>query len=146
MAAVVKTATPGFDALAAQRCVVISGLKSAPLTVGKFAKYDPVYIDSAGDLRAAVDTSDAVKFDGFAASKSDSDGVHPVTVLGFGAIMEWLEDSDNYDPGSLFYVGAANQLETTGRVPVAMNITTKEIIVICPPGIRRGIDSVALPT
>ena len=146
MAAVVKSTTPGVDALSAQRCIVISGLLSKANTAGKFAKYDPVYIDSDGALVAATDVSTAVKFDGFAASASDSDGNHPVTVLGQGAIMEWLEDSDNYDPGSLFYVGAANQLETTGRVPVAMSITGKEIIVICPPGIRRGIDSVALPT
>jgi hypothetical protein len=145
MAAVVKTTTPGYDNLSAQRCVVISELFSAANTAGKFAQFDPVYIDSDGALRAAADDSTQVLFDGFAMIGSDSDGNHPVTVMGQGLIMEWLEDSDNYDPGTLFYVGAANQLETTGRVPVAMSIATKEIIVISPPGIRRGIDSVALP-
>jgi secreted PhoX family phosphatase len=145
MAAVVKTTTPGYDALSAQTCIKISELLSAPLTAGKFAKLDPVFIDSDGNLQAATDTSDSVKFDGFAAVGSDSDGSHPVTVLGQGIIMEWLEASDNYDPGSLFYVGAANQLESGGRVPVAMSISTKEIICIQAPGVRRGIDSAALP-
>jgi hypothetical protein len=51
-------------------------------------------------------------------------------------IMEWLEDSDDYTPGTKFYVGAANQLETTGTTAVAMAINAKEIIVIAAPGVR----------
>jgi hypothetical protein len=138
MAAVVKTATPGFDALSAQHCIKITELFSG----GAFAKFDPVYINSDGAVVAAVDTSDLLGFDGFAMSLSDSDiptgatyGT-PVTIYGQGLIMEWLEDSDDYTPGTKFYVGAANQLETTGRTPVAMAINNKEIIVISPPGVR----------
>jgi hypothetical protein len=142
MAAVVKSTKAGYDVLSAQTCVKITELFAGE----KFAALDPVYIDSAGAVMVGVDTSDAVKFDGFAARGIDSDQIGaPVTILSHGAIMEWLEDSDNYDPGSLFYVGAANELETTGRVPVAMAINGREIIVIAGPGIRRGVDSVALP-
>ncbi|MBL0320744.1 MAG: hypothetical protein IPP74_15825 [Alphaproteobacteria bacterium] len=69
-------------------------------------------------------------------SASDSDGGTPCTIKGFGLIMEWLEDSDDYTPGTRFYVGAANQLETTGTTPVAMAINNKEIIIIAGPGVR----------
>lgn len=141
MAAVVKSTHAGYDALSAQTCVKITELFAGE----KFAELDPVYIDSDGAVMAAVDTSDTVKFDGFAARTIDSDQIGaPVTILGHGLIMEWLEDSDGYSPADLFYVGAANQLETTGRVPVAMAINDREIIVIAGPGIRRGVDSVAL--
>jgi hypothetical protein len=56
--------------------------------------------------------------------------------MGLGLIMEWLEDSDDYTPGTKFYVGAANELETTGTTAVAMAINNKEIIVIAAPGVR----------
>ena len=138
MAAVTKTTTPVFDALSAQTCIKITELFSG----GAFAKYDPVYINSDGKVVQAVDTSDLLGFDGFAMSLSDSDipagdvfGT-PVTIYGFGAIFEFLEDSDNYTPGTKFYVGASGNLETTGRTPVAMAINNKEIIVIAPPGLR----------
>jgi hypothetical protein len=80
-----------------------------------------------------------LNFDGFAMSKNDSDGGLPCTIMGLGLIMEWLEDSDNYTPGTRFYVGATNQLETTGTTPVAMAINGKEIIVIAPPGLRAAV-------
>ena len=141
MTAVVKSTKAGYDALSAMTCVKISELFAG----AKFKFLDPVYIDSAGVVQAAIDDSDMVKFDGFASRTIDSDMIGaPVTILSHGLICEWLEDSDNYDPGSLFYVGAANQLETTGRVPVAMSINGREIVVIAGPGIRRGVDSVAL--
>lgn len=133
MAAVVKSTVAGYDALSAQRCVVISELFSS----GPFEKFDPVYIDSDGKVQAAIDDTTGVKFDGFAMNPSDSDMLGtPVTIMGQGLIMEWLEDSDDYTPGTLLYVGAANQLETTGTTPIAMAISNKEIIVIAPPGLR----------
>jgi hypothetical protein len=142
MAAVVKSTRAGYDALSAQTCVKISELFAG----AKFAKLDPVYIDSDGKVQPAADDSTQVLFDGFAARGIDSDQIGaPVTILGHGLIMEWLQDSDGYSPADLFYVGAANQLETTGRVPVVMAINDREVIVIAGPGIRRGIDSVALP-
>lgn len=138
MAAVVKSTKAGYDTISAQTCITISELLSAANTAGKFEKLDPVYIDSNGRVTAAIDDTSAVKFDGFAMSASDSDGSLPVTIKGLGLIMEWLKDSDSYTPGTLLYVGAANQLETTGRQAVAMAISDKEIIVIAPPGIRLG--------
>ena len=137
MAAVVKSTKAGYDAISAQKCINISELIGAgPGTA--FAKLDPVYIDSDGKVRPSIDDTSAVKFDGFAMSANDSDGGLPVTIMGLGLIMEWLEDSDSYTPGTLLYAGAANQLETTGRQAIAMAITDKEIIVIAPPGIRLG--------
>jgi hypothetical protein len=137
MAAVVKSTKAGYDAISATKCINISELLGAGPGLA-FAKYDPVFIDSDGKVRPSMDDTSAVKFDGFAMSKNDSDGGLPVTIMGLGLIMEWLEDSDNYTPGTLLYVGAANQLETTGRQAVAMAISDKEIIVIAPPGIRLG--------
>lgn len=138
MAAVVKSTKAGYDTISAMNCINISELLSANNSAGKFEKLDPVYIDSDGRVTASLDDTSAVRFDGFAMSASDSDGATPVTIKGQGLIMEWLEDSDNYTPGTLFYVGAANQLETTGRVAVAMAINATEIIVIAPPGVRLG--------
>jgi hypothetical protein len=138
MAAVVKSTKAGYDAISAMNCVTISELLSANNTAGKFAKLDPVYIDSDGRVTAAFDDTSAVRFDGFAMSESDSDGALPVTIKGLGLIMEWLEDSDAYTPGTLLYAGAANQLETTGRTPIAMAISATEIIVIAAPGVRGG--------
>ena len=143
MAAVVKSTKAGYDAISATKCINISELLTAGPGLA-FAKLDPVYIDSDGKVRPANDDSASVNFDGFAMTKNDSDGGTPCTIMGQGLIMEWLEDSDLYTPGTLLYVGAANQLETTGRVPVAMAISDKEIIVIQAPGVRRGLDSVAL--
>jgi hypothetical protein len=137
MAAVVKSTKAGIDTISASKCIRIDELMTAGAGLA-FAKYDPVYIDSDGKLRASIDDTTGVKFDGFAMSENDSDGGKPCTVLGQGLIMEWLESSDLYTPGTLLYVGAANQLETTGRQAVAMAITNKEIIVIAPPGIRLG--------
>ena len=137
MSAVVKSTKAGYDAISATRCVNISEL----LTAGPgaaFEKLDPVYIDSDGKVRPAFDDSSAVRFDGFAMSENDSTGGLPCTIMGLGLIMEWLEDSDLYTPGTLLYAGAANQLETTGRTAIAMAITDKEIIVIAPPGVRGG--------
>lgn len=135
MAAVAKSSKAGYDALSASRCIVISEL----LTAGPgaaFEKLDPVYIDSDGEIRPAYDDTTGNKFDGFAMSSNDSDGGLPCTIMGLGLIMEWLEDSDDYTPGTKFYVGAANELETTGTTAVAMAINNKEIIVIAAPGVR----------
>jgi hypothetical protein len=134
MAAVIKSTRKGYDALSAMTCVKISECFAG----GKFAELDPVYIDSNGAVMAATDDSTAeLAFDGFAARGVDSDQIGaPCTILSHGVIMEWLEDSDNYTPGTLFYVGAANQLETTGTTPVAMAINGKEIICIAGPGLR----------
>lgn len=136
MAAVVKSTKAGYDAYSFAKCPVnIPGL----LTAGpgkKFEKLDPVYIDSDGKVTPAYDDTTGIKFDGFAMSANDSDGGLPCTIAGFGLKMEWLEDSDSYTPGTKFYVGATNQLETTGTTAVAMAYTNKNIIVIAPPGIR----------
>lgn len=137
MAAVVKSTKAGYDAISAAKCIDISELITAGPGLA-FDKLDPVYIDSDGKVRPSIDDTSAVKFDGFAMSANDSDGGLPCTIKGLGLIMEWLEDSDSYTPGTLLYVGAANQLETTGRQAVAMAISDKEIIVIAPPGIRLG--------
>ncbi len=137
MAAVVKSTKAGYDTISAMNCVNISELLTAGPGLA-FAKFDPVYIDSDGKVRASIDDTSAVRFDGFAMSANDTDGGLPCTIKGLGLIMEWLEDSDLYTPGTLLYVGAANQLETTGRQAVAMAINDKEIIVIAPPGIRLG--------
>ncbi len=137
MAAVVKSTKAGYDTISAMHCINISELLTAGPGLA-FAKFDPVYIDSDGKVRASIDDTSAVKFDGFAMSANDTDGGLPCTIKGLGLIMEWLEDSDSYTPGTLLYVGAANQLETTGRQAVAMAINDKEIIVIAPPGIRLG--------
>jgi hypothetical protein len=135
MTAVVKSTKAGYDAISATKCINISELLTAGAGAA-FAKLDPVYIDSNGTIRPAFDDSTGNKFDGFAMSENDSTGGLPCTIMGQGLIMEWLEDSDNYTPGTLLYVGAASQLETTGTNPVAMAISDKEIIVIAAPGIR----------
>lgn len=135
MAAVTKSTKAGYDAISASKCIVISEL----LTAGQglaFEKLDPVFIDSDGKVRPAYDDTTGNKFDGFAMSENDSDGGLPCTIMGLGLIMEWLEDSDDYTPGTKFYVGAANELETTGTNAVAMAINNKEIIVIAAPGVR----------
>jgi hypothetical protein len=137
MAAVIKSTKAGYDTISAMNCINISELLTAGPGLA-FAKFDPVYIDSDGKVRAAIDDTSAVRFDGFAMSANDTDGGLPCTIKGLGMIMEWLEDSDNYTPGTLLYAGAANQLETTGRQAIAMAISDKEIIVIAPPGIRLG--------
>lgn len=134
MSAVVKSTRAGYDTLSAQTCIKISELFSS----GAFEELDAVYIDSDGKVKAAVDDSTKVLFDGFASRRSDSDMLGtPVTILGQGLIMEWLQDSDKYSPGTPLYVGAANELETTGRVPVVLAISNKEVIVISPP-VRLG--------
>lgn len=143
MTAVVKSTKAGYDVISASKCIDISELITAGPGLA-FAKLDPVYIDSDGKVRPANDDSSSVNFDGFAMSDNDSTGGLPCTIKGLGLIMEWLEDSDNYTPGTQLYVGAANQLETTGRVPVALTISDKEIIVIQAPGVRRTTDGVAL--
>lgn len=139
MAAVIKSTHAGLDALSGQTCVKISELLTAH-TGFQFEKWAPVFIDSNGLVRPATDDStNELRFDGFAASKNDSTGGLPVTIFSLGAIMEWLEDSDDYTPGTLFYVGATNQLETTGTTAVAMAINNKEIIVIAGPGLRANV-------
>ena len=135
MAAVVKSTHAGYDALSAMTCVKISELFAG----AKFAELDPVYIDSDGLVMPSKDDTTGIAFDGFAARGIDSDQIGaPVTILGFGLIMEWLEESDGYSPADMFYVGAANQLETTGTTQVAMAINSKEIIVIAGPGVRTA--------
>lgn len=139
MAAVVKSTKAGYDTISAQTCVNISELLTAGPGMA-FEKLSPVFIDSDGKVRPATDDStNELAFDGFAMSANDSDGGLPCTIKGFGLIMEWLEDSDAYTPGTRFYVGATNQLETTGTTPVAMAISDKEIIVIAPPGLRAAV-------
>ena len=135
MTAVVKSTKAGYDTISAQTCVNISELLTAGPGMA-FEKLDPVYIDSNGAIRPAFDDTTGIKFDGFAMSANDSDGGLPCTIKGLGLIMEWLEDSDAYTPGTKLYVGAANQLETTGTTAVALAISDKEIIVIAAPGIR----------
>lgn len=135
MTAVVKSTKAGYDTISAQTCVTISELLTAGPGMA-FEKLDPVYIDSNGAIRPAFDDSTGIKFDGFAMSANDSDGGLPCTIKGIGLIMEWLEDSDAYTPGTKLYVGAANQLETTGTTAIALAISDKEIIVIAAPGIR----------
>ena len=140
MAAVGKSSKYGYDALSAMRCVVISGLFSAKKTSGKFSKLDPVYIDSDGAVSAAGGSSTVWNYDGFASAASDSDGGTPVTILGKGLIMEWLETSDLWTPGTKFYGSAATAggLDTTAGavvaadafLPVAKAINNKEIIVL----------------
>ena len=137
MAAIVKSTKAGYDAISATKCIVISELLTAGAGM-QFEKLDPVYIDSDGKVRRSIDDTSAVKFDGFAMSANDSDGGLPCTIMGLGLIMEWLEDSDSYTPGTLLYAGATNQLETTGRTAIAMAISDKEIIVISAPGVRGG--------
>lgn len=138
MSAVVKSTKAGYDAISAQKSSInISGLLTAGPGLA-WEKLDPVFIDSDGKVRPSFDDTSAVKFDGFAMSANDSDGGLPCTIIGLGLIMEWLEDSDSYTPGTLLYAGAANQLETTGRQAIAMSINDKEIICIAPPGIRLG--------
>jgi hypothetical protein len=135
MSAVVKSTKAGYDAISASKCIVISELLTAGIGAA-FEKLDPVYIDSDGEVRPAFDDTTGNKFDGFAMSGNDSTGGLPCTIMGLGLIMEWLEDSDGYTPGTKFYVGAANQLETTGTTAVAMAISDKEIVVIAAPGVR----------
>ena len=140
MAAVGKSAKYGYDALSAMRCVMISGLFSAKSTAGKFSKLDPVYIDSDGAVAAAGGSSTVWRYDGFASCASDSDGGTPVSIMGRGLIMEWLESSDLWTPGTKFYVSAATAggLDTTAGavvaadafLPVAKAINNKEIIVL----------------
>ena len=135
MAAVAKSTKAGYDAISATKCIVISELLTAGAGLA-FEKLDPVYIDSDGKVRPSMDDTTGIKFDGFAMSANDSDGGLPCTIMGLGLIMEWLEDSDDYTPGTKLYVGAANELETTGTTAVAMAINNKEIIVIAAPGVR----------
>ena len=139
MAAVVKSTKAGYDAISASKCINISELLTAGAGLA-FEKLAPVYIDSDGKVRPATDDStNELAFDGFSMSSNDSTGGLPCTILGQGLIMEWLEDSDDYTPGTRFYVGATNELETTGTTPVAMAINNKEIIVIAPPGLRAAV-------
>ena len=139
MTAVVKSTKAGYDAISASKCIVISELLTAGAGLA-FEKLAPVFIDSDGKVRPATDDStNELNFDGFAMSENDSTGGLPCTIMGLGLIMEYLEDSDNYTPGTRFYVGATNALETTGTTPVAMAINGKEIIVIAPPGLRAAV-------
>jgi hypothetical protein len=139
MAAVVKSTKAGYDAISASKCINISELLTAGAGLA-FEKFSPVFIDSDGKVRPATDDStNELAFDGFAMSANDSVGGLPCTILGQGLIMEWLEDSDNITPGTRFYVGATNQLETTGTTPIVMAINNKEIIVIAPPGLRAAV-------
>lgn len=139
MAAVVKSTKAGYDAISASKCINISELLTAGPGLA-FEKLVPVFIDSDGKVRPATDDStNELAFDGFSMSSNDSDGGLPCTIMGLGLIMEWLEDSDNYTPGTRFYVGATNELETTGTTPVAMAINNREIIVIAPPGLRAAV-------
>ena len=125
MAAVVKSTKAGYDAISATKCIVISELLTAGAGLA-FEKFAPVYIDSDGKVRPATDDStNELNFDGFAMSENDSTGGLPCTIMGLGLIMEWLEDSDSYTPGTRFYVGTTNQLETTGTTPVAMAISLR---------------------
>lgn len=135
MSAVAKSAKAGYDAISAQTCINISELLTAGPGLA-FEKLDPVYIDSDGKVRPAFDDTTGFKYDGFAMSANDNDGGLPCTIKGLGLIMEWLEDSDDFTPGTKLYVGAANELETTGTTAVALAISNKEIIVIAAPGIR----------
>lgn len=137
MAAVVKSTHVGYDALSAMSCVKISELFSG----ATFGLLDPVFIDSTGVVMPATDDStNGLAFDGFSSRAIDSNQIGaPVTILSHGVIMEWLEESDAYNPGTLLYVGAANQLETTGTTPVAMAINSKEIICIASPGLRAAV-------
>jgi hypothetical protein len=136
MAAVVKSTKAGYDAISATKCIVISELLTCQGQA--WEKLTPVYIDSNGLIERSIDSTLAVKFDGFAMSENDSDGGLPCTIMGLGLIMEWLEDSDSYTPGTMLYAGATNELETTGRTAIAMAISDKEIIVIAAPGVRGG--------
>jgi len=109
MAAVAKAAKVSYDAESARRCVYLSGFFSAANTAGKFAELDPVFIDS--------------------------DGNHPVTILGRGLIAQWLEDSDNMTPGTSLYIGAAGALDTVtsgATAAIARAITKTEILVLGP--------------
>lgn len=137
MAAVVKSTRAGYDALSAQTCVKISECFAG----AKFEALAPVFIDSDGLVMPATDDStNELAFDGFAAREIDSDMIGtPVTILSHGVIMEYLEDSDDFTPGTRFYVGATNALETTGTTPVAMAINNKEIICIAGPGVRASV-------
>jgi hypothetical protein len=137
MAAVVKSTRAGYDAHSAMTCVKISELFAG----AAFEALAPVFIDSDGLVQPATDDStNELAFDGFAARGIDSDQIgSPVTILSHGVIMEYLEDSDNYTPGTRFYVGATNALETTGTTPVAMAINNKEIICIAGPGLRAAV-------
>jgi hypothetical protein len=138
MSAVAKSSRVGFDALSAMTCVKISELFAGE----KLGLLSPVYIaDSDGLVYAATDDStNELNFDGFISRAIDSDMIGaPCTILSHGAIMEWLEDSDNVSPGTLLYVGATNALETTGTTAVAMTINSKEIICIAGPGLRAAV-------
>jgi len=133
MAAVAKAAKVSYDAESARRCVYLSGFFSAANTAGKFGELDPVYIDSDGKVRGSDSTH--LHFDGLAAVASDSDGNHPVTILGRGLIAQWLEDSDNMTPGTFLYIGAAGAMDTAtsgATAPIARAISDVEIVVLGP--------------
>jgi hypothetical protein len=136
MAAFTKAAIVDIDGLSAQRCVMITELFNGD----SFGKLDPVYIDSTGAVKAAFADSTGLFYDGFASVACDSVVGHPVTILGRGLIMTWVDAGDSMLPGSFLYVGAAGGLadavakgEATGalaEVPVAKAISATEIIVI----------------
>jgi hypothetical protein len=137
MAAVAKSSRCSYDAHSAMTCVKISELFAG----AAFELLAPVFIDSDGLVQPATDdSSNELAFDGFAARGIDSDMIgSPVTILSHGVIMEWLNDSDGVSPGTRFYVGATNELETTGTTPVAMAINAREIICIAGPGVRAAV-------
>jgi hypothetical protein len=136
MTDITKSGTPGLDPVSAQRCVMISELFSGD----SFDFLATVYIDTTGAVKAAHADSTGLFYDGFASVACDSVVGHPVTIIGQGAIMEWIDAADSILPGTFLYVNAAGGLadavqdgEATGplaEVPVAKAITATEIIVI----------------
>lgn len=128
MAAVTKSAKPDIEARSAMTCVTIPDLLSGD----SFAFLDPVYIDSTGVVKKAVEDSTVALYDGFAMAESDSLFGTPVTVKGHGLIMEWPDAVDSLLPGTLLYVDSLGGLATDSKTlpAVAKVLTATTIIVI----------------
>lgn len=132
MTAISKAATVAYGDLS--KAVLISEFFSGD----SFAFLDPVYIDSLGKVKAAGADSVSERYVGFAGVGCDSVAGHPVTIIGAGAILTWLEDSDAYVPGTLLYVGASGGLDDAATpaspvlatLPVARVISKTEIQVL----------------
>lgn len=128
MAAVTKSSKPDIETRSAMTAVKVQGLLSGD----SFAFLAPVYIDSTGVVKAAVEDSTAALYDGFATEASDSAFGTPVGILAKGAILEWIDAADSILPGTLLYVDSLGGLATDSQTlpPVAKTITATKIIVL----------------
>lgn len=134
MTAISKAAVVDIDPVSEMTAVQIPQRFSG----ASFDYLDPVGLDTDGNVIACAADSVSEKYIGFALAATDSIPGKPVAVVAAGAILQWLEDSDSYVPGTYLYVGAAGGLDdaatpaspVVATMPVAIVISTTQILVL----------------